>query len=121
LESEPPRPLNLVSRQALREIALPPATWRDLLWLNYLRADKRVLFGPDYRELEVTAATLAEEKRRKRRDLALGIIVLAAVVAIAVLYGSEGTRRCVAPKGFFDRRRPGDLTNLRRFSRPWRG
>ena len=56
-------------------------------------SDKRVLFGPDYREPEVTAATLAEEKRRKRRNLALGIIVLAAVVVIAVLYGSEGIVR----------------------------
>lgn len=56
-------------------------------------SDKRVLFGLDYREPEVTAATLAEEKHRKRRNLALAIIVLAAVVVIAVLYGSEGIVR----------------------------
>ena len=48
-------------------------------------SDKRILFGPDYKEPEVTAASLAEEKRRKRRNLAIGIIVLAAVVVLAVL------------------------------------
>jgi hypothetical protein len=56
-------------------------------------SDKRILFGPDYKEPEVTAASLAEEKGRKRRNLAIGIIVLAAVIVLAVLYGSQGIVR----------------------------
>jgi hypothetical protein len=55
-------------------------------------SDKRILLGPDYKEPEVSAAAVAEN-RRKRRNLAIGMIVFAAVVGLAILYGSQGIVR----------------------------
>ena len=56
-------------------------------------SDKRILLGPDYKEPEVSAATVADENRRKRRNVAIGIFVFAAVVGLAVLFGSQGIVR----------------------------
>jgi hypothetical protein len=56
-------------------------------------SDKRVLLGPDYKEPEVSAATVADQSRRKWRNLAIGLITLAAVVVLAVLFGSQGIVR----------------------------
>lgn len=56
-------------------------------------SDKRILLGPDYKEPEVSASTMADENRRKRRNLAIGMIVFAAVVGLAILYGSQGIVR----------------------------
>jgi hypothetical protein len=53
-------------------------------------ADKRVL---NYKEPVVTAASLAEDKGRKQRNLLIGIVVLAALIFLAVLFGSQGVSR----------------------------
>jgi hypothetical protein len=53
-------------------------------------ADKRVL---NYKEPVVTAASLAKDKGRKQRNLLIGIVVLAAVIFLAVLFGSQGVSR----------------------------
>jgi hypothetical protein len=50
-------------------------------------ADKRVL---NYKEPVVTAASLAEERWRKQRNLLIGVVALAAVISLAVLFGSQG-------------------------------
>ena len=59
-------------------------------------ADRKAILGANYQEPEVTAATLAESnsaKRDSRRNIAIGIAVLAAVILIAVFYGSQGITR----------------------------
>jgi hypothetical protein len=53
-------------------------------------ADKRVL---NYKEPVVTAASLAEEKGRKWRNLSIGIAVLAGLILLALLFGSQGISR----------------------------
>jgi hypothetical protein len=53
-------------------------------------ADKRVL---NYKEPVVSAASLAEERGRKRRNLFIGFGVLAALIVLAVLFGSQGIAR----------------------------
>jgi hypothetical protein len=53
-------------------------------------ADKKVL---NYKEPVVTAASLAADKGRKRRNLFIGIVVLTALVFLAVLFGSQGISR----------------------------
>ena len=56
-------------------------------------SDKRVLFGPDYKEPKVTAATRANAERGKRRNLTIGLVIVAAVLVLAVIYGSQGILR----------------------------
>ena len=53
-------------------------------------ADKRVL---NYKEPVVTAASRAEESGRKRRNVFIGIVVLAALIVLAVLFGAQGVSR----------------------------
>jgi hypothetical protein len=54
-------------------------------------ADKRVLLGANYKEPEVTAASLAEQKAARLaslRNTAIGIAVVAIVILIAIFYRS---------------------------------
>jgi hypothetical protein len=55
-------------------------------------ADKRAILGPNYKEPEVTAASRAEQKAAtfaSRRNVAIGVLVLAVIILIAVFYGSS--------------------------------
>jgi hypothetical protein len=59
-------------------------------------ADRRVLLGADYKEPEVTEASRAAEKAARRasmRNTVIGIGVFAAIILLAVLFGSQGIVR----------------------------
>jgi hypothetical protein len=71
----------------------PRWSWRDLLWLNYLRPTRESSSVSGLQRAGGNGSNPGRGKAPQARNLALGIIVLAAVVVIAVLSGSEGIVR----------------------------